>query len=135
PKKTKAPPKEAVTIIAAPVEEIAEPIPEMGIIYFDYDKSNIRSEFEGVILTNLDWVINNPEIRIQLEGHCDERGTNEYNLALGERRARSVLNYLLRHGANPDRFSIVSFGEERPVALGHNESSWQKNRRVEFTRL
>ena len=80
-------------------------------------------------------MINNPDIRVQLEGHCDERGTNEYNLALGERRARSVLNYLLRLGASPEQFSIVSFGEERPVALRQNETAWQKNRRVEFTRL
>ena len=128
-------PKEAVTIIAAPVEEVAVPIEELGIVYFDYDKSNIKPEFTSIIQSNFEWLINNPEIRVQLEGHCDERGTNEYNLALGERRARSVLNYLLRLGASPEQFSIVSFGEERPVALGQNETAWQKNRRVEFTRL
>ena len=128
-------PKEAVTIIAAPLEEVAVPIEELGIVYFDYDKSNIKPEFTSIIQSNFEWLINNPEIRVQLEGHCDERGTNEYNLALGERRARSVLNYLLRLGASPEQFSIVSFGEERPVALGQNETAWQKNRRVEFTRL
>ena len=128
-------PKEAVTIIAAPLEEVAVPIEELGIVYFDYDKSNIKPEFTSIIQSNFDWLINNPDIRVQLEGHCDERGTNEYNLALGERRARSVLNYLLRLGASPEQFSIVSFGEERPVALGQNETAWQKNRRVEFTRL
>ena len=128
-------PKEAVTIIAAPLEEVAVPIEELGIVYFDYDKSNIKPEFTSIIQSNFEWLINNPDIRVQLEGHCDERGTNEYNLALGERRARSVLNYLLRLGASPEQFSIVSFGEERPVALGQNETAWQKNRRVEFTRL
>ena len=128
-------PKEAVTIIAAPLEEVAVPIEELGIVYFDYDKSNIKPEFTNIIQSNFEWLINNPDIRVQLEGHCDERGTNEYNLALGERRARSVLNYLLRLGASPEQFSIVSFGEERPVALGQNETAWQKNRRVEFTRL
>ena len=128
-------PKEAVTIIAAPLEEVAVPIEELGIVYFDYDKSNIKPEFSRIIQSNFEWLINNPDIRVQLEGHCDERGTNEYNLALGERRARSVLNYLLRLGASPEQFSIVSFGEERPVALGQNETAWQKNRRVEFTRL
>ena len=127
--------KEAVTIIAAPIEEVAVPIEELGIVYFDYDKSNIKPEFTSIIQSNFEWLINNPDIRVQLEGHCDERGTNEYNLALGERRARSVLNYLLRLGASPEQFSIVSFGEERPVALGQNETAWQKNRRVEFTRL
>ena len=133
--KKKIAPKEAVTIIAAPVEEVAVPIEELGIVYFDYDKSNIKSEFTSIIQSNFEWLINNPDIRVQLEGHCDERGTNEYNLALGERRARSVLNYLLRLGASPEQFSIVSFGEERPVALRQNETAWQKNRRVEFTRL
>ena len=133
--KKKIAPKEAVTIIAAPVEEVAVPIEELGIVYFDYDKSNIKPEFTRIIQSNFEWLINNPDIRVQLEGHCDERGTNEYNLALGERRARSVLNYLLRLGASPEQFSIVSFGEERPVALGQNETAWQKNRRVEFTRL
>ena len=128
-------PKEAVTIIAAPLEEVAVPIEELGIVYFDYDKSNIKPEFMTIIQSNFEWLINNSDMRVQLEGHCDERGTNEYNLALGERRARSVLNYLLRLGANPEQFSIVSFGEERPVALGQNEAAWQKNRRVEFTRL
>ena len=128
-------PKEAVTIIAAPLEEVAVPIEELGIVYFDYDKSNIKPEFTSIIQSNFEWLINNPDIRVQLEGHCDERGTNEYNLALGERRARSVLNYLLRLGATPEQFSIVSFGEERPVALGQNETAWKKNRRVEFTRL
>ena len=128
-------PKEAVTIIAAPLEEVAVPIEELGIVYFDYDKSSIKPEFTSIIQSNFEWLINNPDIRVQLEGHCDERGTNEYNLALGERRARSVLNYLLRLGASPEQFSIVSFGEERPVALGQNETAWQKNRRVEFTRL
>ena len=133
--KKKIAPKEAVTIIAAPVEEVAVPIEELGIVYFDYDKSSIKPEFTSIIQSNFEWLINNPDIRVQLEGHCDERGTNEYNLALGESRARSVLNYLLRLGASPEQFSIVSFGEERPVALGQNETAWQKNRRVEFTRL
>ena len=133
--KKKIAPKEAVTIIAAPVEEVAVPIEELGIVYFDYDKSEIKPEFTSIIQSNFEWLFNNPDIRVQLEGHCDERGTNEYNLALGERRARSVLNYLLRLGASPEQFSIVSFGEERPVALGQNETAWQKNRRVEFTRL
>ena len=110
------------------MEEIAEPIPEMGIIYFDYDKSQIKSEFEGIILTNLDWVINNPDIRIQLEGHCDERGTREYNLALGERRANAARNYLISLGIHPTRISTISYGKERPIVLGHNEAAWAQNR-------
>ena len=105
-----------------------------NILYFAYDRSDINSEGRAKI-RSLANVIKDNNLSVRVEGHCDERGTNEYNLALGERRARSVLNYLLRLGASPEQFSIVSFGEERPVALGQNETAWQKNRRVEFTRL
>ena len=108
---------------------------EMGMVYFAYDKSEITAEFEEVIQKNYEWIFQNPDAQIQLEGHCDERGTNEYNLALGERRAKSVFDYLVSLGANPSQFTIVSFGEERPVAYGSNEASWRQNRRVEFTRL
>ena len=104
-------------------------------IFFDYDSYLLTSMAESTLDLQVTWMDENPEQFILIEGHCDERGTNEYNLALGESRARSVLNYLLRLGANPEQFSIVSFGEERPVALGQNEAAWQKNRRVEFTRL
>ena len=83
----------------------------------------------------VEWIAENPDVQIQLEGHCDERGTNEYNLALGERRAKAVFDYLVSLGASPSQFSMVSFGEERPAASGSNESAWKQNRRVEFTRL
>jgi len=83
----------------------------------------------------LEWIAENPDVQIQLEGHCDERGTNEYNLALGERRAKAVFDYLISLGASPSQFSLVSFGEERPADQGSNEVAWRKNRRVEFTRL
>ena len=83
----------------------------------------------------VEWIAENPDVQVQLEGHCDERGTNEYNLALGERRAKAVFDYLVSLGASPSQFSLVSFGEERPVASGSNESAWKQNRRVEFTRL
>ena len=105
-----------------------------NVLYFAYDRSDINSAGRAKI-RNLAKMIKDNDLSVRVEGHCDERGTNEYNLALGERRARSVLNYLLRLGASPEQFSIVSFGEERPVALGQNETAWQKNRRVEFTRL
>ena len=105
-----------------------------NVLYFAYDRSDINSAGRAKI-RNLAKVIKDNDLSVRVEGHCDERGTNEYNLALGERRARSVLNFLLRLGASPEQFSIVSFGEERPVALGQNETAWQKNRRVEFTRL
>ena len=125
----------AVTIISAPPEESETAIYEMELVYFDYDKSVITQAFADVIQKNYEWITENPDVQVQLEGHCDERGTNEYNLALGERRAKAVFDYLVSLGANPSQFTMVSFGEERPAILGGNEVAWGKNRRVEFTRL
>jgi len=128
-------PPKAEEIMILPPEEVDTAFSEMGMIYFAYDKSEITDEFEEVIQKNYEWISQNPDAQIQLEGHCDERGTNEYNLALGERRAKAVFDYLVSLGANPSQFRIVSFGEERPVAYGSSEASWRQNRRVEFTRL
>ena len=125
----------AVTIISAPPEETDTAVNEMELVYFDYDKSAISPAFAEIIQKNYDWIAENPDVQIQLEGHCDERGTNEYNLALGERRAKAVFDHLVSLGANPSQFSMVSFGEERPAASGSNDVAWGKNRRVEFTRL
>ena len=128
-------PPKAEEIMILPPEEADTAFSEMGMIYFAYDKSEITAEFEEVIQKNYEWIFQNPDAQVQLEGHCDERGTNEYNLALGERRAKAVFDYLVSLGANPSQFTIVSFGEERPVAYGSNEASWRQNRRVEFTQL
>ena len=125
----------AVTIISAPPEESDAVIYDMEMVYFAYDKSVITTAFADVIKKNYEWIEENPDLQIQLEGHCDERGTNEYNLALGERRAKAVFDYLVSLGASPSQFSLVSFGEERPADEGSNEVAWRKNRRVEFTRL
>jgi peptidoglycan-associated lipoprotein len=125
----------AVTIISAPPEETDTAVNEMELVYFDYDKSAISPAFAEIIQKNYEWIAENPDVQIQLEGHCDERGTNEYNLALGERRAKAVFDHLVSLGANPSQFSMVSFGEERPAASGSNDVAWGKNRRVEFTRL
>ena len=122
-------------IIIMPPDDPDTAFSEMGMVYFAYDKSEITDEFEEVIQKNYEWIFQNPDAQVQLEGHCDERGTNEYNLALGERRAKAVFDYLVSLGANPSQFTIVSFGEERPVAYGSNDASWRQNRRVEFTRL
>ena len=123
-------------LLPAPAETESDRIQDLNVVYFDFDQSSIRSEFETQLRDNFRWLQQNPGIKIQLEGHCDERGTNEYNLALGERRARAVLSYMIdRLGADPERFTIVSFGEERPAQMGKSEESWSLNRRVEFTRL
>ena len=125
----------AVTIISAPPEESDVAIYDLEMVYFAYDKSIITTAFGEALQKNYEWIAENPDVQIQLEGHCDERGTNEYNLALGERRAKAVLDYLISLGASPSQFSLVSFGEERPADGGSNEVAWRKNRRVEFTRL
>ena len=125
----------AVTIISAPAEEPDEAIYDLEMVYFAYDKSIITTAFGEALQKNYEWIAENPDVQIQLEGHCDERGTNEYNLALGERRAKAVFDYLISLGASPSQFSLVSFGEERPADHGSNEVAWRKNRRVEFTRL
>ena len=125
----------AVTIISAPPEEPDEAIYDLEMVYFAYDKSIITTAFGEALQRNYEWIAENPDVQIQLEGHCDERGTNEYNLALGERRAKAVFDYLISLGASPSQFSLVSFGEERPADGGSNEVAWRKNRRVEFTRL
>ena len=125
----------AVTIISAPPEESDEAIYDLEMVYFAYDKSIITTAFGEALQKNYEWIAENPDVQIQLEGHCDERGTNEYNLALGERRAKAVFDYLVSLGASPSQFSLVSFGEERPADEGSNEVAWRKNRRVEFTRL
>ena len=128
-------PPKGQPVLIMPPDDPDTAFSEMGMVYFAYDKSEITAEFEEVIQKNYEWIFQNPDAQVQLEGHCDERGTNEYNLALGERRAKAVFDYLVSLGANPSQFTIVSFGEERPVAYGSNEASWRQNRRVEFTQL
>ncbi|RJP21596.1 MAG: peptidoglycan-associated lipoprotein Pal [Candidatus Omnitrophota bacterium] len=108
-----------------------EPMPEK-LVYFDYDKSMLRPEAKAAIQKNVQFLKENPNTRILIEGHCDERGTNEYNLALGERRAESVKNYMIELGIDSSRISTKSWGEEKPVAQGHNEAAWKQNRRAEM---
>jgi peptidoglycan-associated lipoprotein len=99
-------------------------------IHFDFDKYDIRPSDAAVLKGNAELLKKYPKVKIQIEGHCDEKGTNEYNLALGERRANSTRNYLLSLGISPERISTISYGEERPLDPGHNEDAWTKNRRA-----
>lgn len=101
-------------------------------VFFDFDKYNIRADQRGTVEALAAWLDTNPSVTLSIEGHCDERGTREYNLALGERRANSVRDYLVALGINPGRLSTVSYGEERPAVLGSNESAWAQNRRGAF---
>ncbi|MFN8389466.1 MAG: peptidoglycan-associated lipoprotein Pal [Bdellovibrionota bacterium] len=100
-------------------------------IYFDYDKSNLTSQSQSTLKENAQYMKSNPAQKVSLEGHCDERGTNEYNLALGARRAKSAFEYLRTLGIPSEQMSTVSYGEEFPADPGHNEAAWSKNRRVE----
>jgi len=104
-------------------------------IRFDYDKYDIRREDEEVLKENAAFLKKNPNMKIQIEGHCDERGTSEYNLALGERRANSTKRYLVSLGIASDRISTISYGKERPLDPGHNEEAWAKNRRAHIVVL
>jgi peptidoglycan-associated lipoprotein len=104
-------------------------------IHFDYNKYDIRREDEGILKENAVFLKKNPKMKIQIEGHCDERGTTEYNLALGERRANSTKKYLVSLGITSDRISAISYGKERPLDRGHNEEAWAKNRRAHIVVL
>ena len=100
------------------------------VVYFDTDKFNIDAADQVALAQQAQWLMKYPAKRATLEGHCDERGTREYNLALGERRANSAKNYLVSLGVDASRLTTVSYGKERPVALGSDEASWAKNRRA-----
>lgn len=121
---------DAVDTMAEGMSELS--LPEVNVIYFDFDKSTIRSEFRAVLDLHAEYLSANENANVILEGHADERGTREYNLALGERRADAVASYLKLRGVSTAQFELVSFGEEKPVALGSTSEDYAKNRRVEF---
>ncbi len=107
-------------------------IPEVRTIYFDYDRDSIKSEYESAVMAHARYLRANPNAQVVLHGHTDERGTREYNMALGERRARAVQRFLNIQGVSPSQMSVVSYGEERPAASGQTESAYSQNRRVVF---
>ena len=102
------------------------------VIYFDFDKADIRAEFRDIVQAHAAYLGQNANVSVTLEGHADERGSREYNIGLGERRANAVKNVLTLQGAGGSQVETVSYGEERPVAMGHDEQSWGLNRRVEI---
>lgn len=101
-------------------------------IYFTFDKSDLTAESQALLKQKANWLRDNASYPVRIDGHCDERGTNEYNLALGERRADAAKKFLMDLGISGDRISTLSYGEERPADPGHNEQAWSKNRRDEF---
>jgi peptidoglycan-associated lipoprotein len=104
----------------------------LGTVYFDYDRALIRDDARAVLDGNASWLKQFRTAKILVEGHCDERGTEEYNLALGEKRAKSAQDYLLSMGIASDRIKIISYGKSQPINPGHDESAWQMNRRAQF---
>jgi peptidoglycan-associated lipoprotein len=101
-------------------------------IHFAFDSSDLSSDARQILNGQAEYLRTNPDITITVEGYCDERGMEAYNAALGQRRAKSVKNFLVNLGIGPDRLNTVSYGEEQPVAMGHNEASWAENRRAQF---
>ncbi len=133
-----APAPPAPAVAAAPAQA-PRPVPRefMAVaalkeVYFDFDKYDIRSEDAKTLDANATWLKSNGDNLVLIEGHCDERGTNEYNLALGERRAKATMNYLVSQGIQANRITIISYGEERPVCTEKTEACWAKNRRANF---
>jgi len=126
-----APQPTATPTTPPPPKDFAD-VAALQEIHFDFDKSNIRPDAARTLDANAEWLKSNSNMLVLVEGHCDERGTNEYNLALGERRAKAAVNYLVAKGIASDRFSTISYGEERPLCHEHNEACWAKNRRAHF---
>jgi peptidoglycan-associated lipoprotein len=114
--------KPAVTPASSPLKDI----------YFSFDRYDLEGESRTTLKANADWLKRNAEVRIEIEGHCDERGTNEYNLALGAKRAQAAKDYLITLGISADRLSTISYGEEIPVCKESSESCWRQNRRARF---
>jgi peptidoglycan-associated lipoprotein len=116
----------------APVTPASSPLKE---IFFDFDRYDLSADARSVLRVNSDWLKGNPSVRVEIEGHCDERGTNEYNLALGAKRAQAAREYLATLGVAAERLSTISYGEEIPVCKDAHEACWKQNRRARFVAL
>lgn len=117
-----------------PLQQSTGPLAKR-VIYFNFDKSNIENEYVRIIEAHAAYLANHPHVHVRLEGYTDERGTREYNMALGERRDDSVLKLFTLQGVAKDQIQTVSYGEEDPAATGHDESAWRLNRRVKIVYL
>ena len=141
PQKEVAPPAEEPKV-EAPKPEAAKEEPQeraaaasegLQPIYFDFDRSFVRDDTKSVMKANAEWLKANPKVKVRIEGNCDERGTKEYNQALGQRRAASAKKYLTDLGISAKRISLISYGKEKPICSEHSEDCWQKNRRDDLT--
>jgi peptidoglycan-associated lipoprotein len=118
------------------VPEKPEPVKvyDLSDIHFDFDKYDLRPGDRDVLTSHGKWLSDNGSVRVLIEGHCDERGTVEYNLALGEKRARTARDFLVNYGVPADRVEIISYGKERPLDPRHSEDAWASNRRCHFVK-
>ncbi len=125
--------KPTVEPLPTNIEALNQTVQSRGLIkdaFFAFDESTLTSEGQAALTTSANWLKQNPAYGILIEGHCDERGTEQYNLALGDRRASIARDYLVTLGVDPGRVKTVSYGEERPFAEGHSETAWAQNRRA-----
>jgi peptidoglycan-associated lipoprotein len=121
----------AASSSAGGVDSVEDKLAAVGnTVYFGYDSAVLDGNSQATLYRQAAFLKGNPSLTVTIEGHCDERGTREYNLALGERRAAAARDYLLAQGVDPARIRVISYGKERPVAAGSNETSWSKNRRA-----
>ncbi|MDD5688562.1 MAG: peptidoglycan-associated lipoprotein Pal [Elusimicrobia bacterium] len=130
-------PVEPVVEIPQPTEEPSLrgkayiKVADLETVHFDYDDASLSATARDILAKNAKWLKENLDVEIIVEGHCDERGTTDYNIALGDRRAKSVRSYLMKLGIKGNRIATISYGEEKPVDFGHDENAWAKNRRAE----
>ncbi len=120
---------EEIVVVLDPLDD-PDSLLSKRVIYFDFDKSEIKSQFRDIIAAHAEYLATHPAVNVTVEGNTDERGTREYNMALGERRANAVKRMLTLQGVSASQIRVISYGEERPVALGHNEEAWALNRRA-----
>jgi peptidoglycan-associated lipoprotein len=125
-----APPPPPTPTAGPSLEELF--LKEVRDAYFDLDKADLRPDARAALTKSADFLRNYPAVKVNIEGHCDERGSTEYNLALGDRRAAAVKQFLVSQGISADRMSTVSFGKEKPFCMESNEECWQQNRRGHF---
>lgn len=120
----------AEVVVPVPANSVSARAPADRVVFFDFDDAQVRSEYRAIVTDHGRFLAANPDGRVQLEGHTDERGTREYNIALGEGRAQNISQLLQLQGASPGQISLISFGEELPATSGQNEGAWSQNRRV-----
>jgi len=128
------PPKPGTTVADSEGKRAPATIiqPALRTVYFDYDSAALREDGKEILRQNAAWLREHPQVEVQVQGHCDERGTVEYNFNLGQRRADAVKTFLVSLGVPADRIHTISYGEERPAMPGHDEEAWRFNRRAEF---